>query len=252
MELTFSQLEFEGNADTTITVHDGQTLGAPLLGTFRGGSSRRAIPPITRSTGPDMFVRFTRSGNAVAPDIFFADWAFVNSLQEICSSRMVITDRHGTIQGNNHSPIGGTSAVDCTVTLHAPTLSSILLSFTRLELEHCATMEIYDGFGESADLLALFTGSAEPPSISSTGQDIHVRFTQTPEQRLDASCLLGKNWGFAVDWDFLGEGFDICSPPTAVLTGQAGVLHDDAPDGDVDCSAVDCDFSALGAAGYVK
>ena len=49
--------------------------------------------------------------------------------------------------------------MDCTVTLHAPTLSSILLSFTRLELEHCATMEIYDGFGESADLLALFTGS---------------------------------------------------------------------------------------------
>ena len=34
------------------------------------------------------------------------------------------------------------------------------------------------------------------------------------------------DWRFSADWDFLGQGFDICSPPAAVLMGHVGVLHE--------------------------
>ena len=85
-----------------------------------------------------------------------------------------------------------------------------------------------------------------PQTVVSSGQDMHIRLIATPG---GLGCESG--WGFAADWSFQGQGLDICNPPGAVLTGNIGVLHDDAPDGDVDCSSGQCgDWTALGAAGY--
>ena len=247
VEITFSSMNL-GKSDvepTAVSLYDGTTAASPLLATFTGNQ----VPPIVRSTGPDLFVRFVRHGNAAAAQTFFADWTFIDSTQAICASRMVVTSRRGSIIGGEEDLAAHAGPnLDCGLTLHAPTLSTIVLSFTRLELGACAAVVIYDGWDATARQAATLpasTGTATQTVVSS-GQDVHLRLIATPG---GVGCEPG--WGFTADWSFQGQGLDICNPPGAVLTSNIGVLHDDAPDGDVDCSSGQCgDWTALGAAGY--
>ncbi len=247
VEITFSSMNLgQIDADSTaVLLYDGQSAGSPLLATFTGDQ----IPPIVRSTGPDLFVRFVRYKNAPAAQTFFADWSFIDSTQAICASRMVVTSRHGSIIGGEEDLASQTGpTLDCGLTLHAPTLSTIVISFNRLEVGACAAVVVYDGWDDRAPQIATLsasTGTATQTVVSS-GQDVHVRLIATPG---GLGCEPG--WGFSADWSFRGQGLDICNPPGAVLTSNIGVLHDDAPDGDVDCSSGQCgDWTALGAAGY--
>lgn len=230
---------------TAVLLYDGRSAASPLLATFTGNQ----IPPIVRSTGPDIFVRFLRRGNAPAPQTFFADWSFIDSTQAICAARMVVTSRKGSIIGGEEDLAAQAGPnLDCALTVHAPTLSTILISFTRIELGSCAAVVVYDGWDDLAPQIATLsaTTGATTQAVVSSGQDIHIRLIATP-----GGLGCDSEWGFAADWSFQGQGLDICNPPGAVLTGNIGILHDDAPDGDVDCSSGQCgDWTALGAAGY--
>ena len=253
VEITFSSMSLgrvvEGDGDrepTAVLLYDGRSSASPLLASFHGNQ----LPPVVRSTGPDLFVRFLRRGNAAAPQTFFADWSFVDSTQAICAARMVVTARHGSIVGGEEDLAAQAGPnLDCGLTLHAPTLSTIMLSFSRVELGTCAAVVVYDGWDANAPQIATLsasTGTSTSQPVVSSGQDVHVRLIAAPG---GLGCAAG--WGFAADWSFQGQGLDICNPPAAVLTGNVGVLHDDAPDGDVDCSSGHCgDWTALGAAGY--
>ena len=261
VQLTFSAIDLgEPPSGATLTVYDGVDDTAPPVAVFSGSQ----IPPIARSTGQDMYLRLQRAGPAQAAQTFFADWTIIDSTREICDPQMVVIERHGTIEGghadlmrqvNRH---GSGTVLNCAITLHAPTLSNIMLTFSELNLGGCATITAYDGWDSTAPVLARFSTaspSAHDPSpatatASSSGQDMHLQFTTVPGPP-PPGCSPADAWRFAADWDFLGEGFDICSPPAAVLMGHVGVLHDDAPDGDVDCSDGTCaDWTAMGAAGY--
>jgi|EP01043_Picozoa_sp_COSAG02_P027866 hypothetical protein len=250
VEITFSSMNLgqrQADADpTAVLLYDGQSAGSPLLATFTGNQ----IPPVVRSTGPDLFVRFVRYGNVPGAQTFFADWSFIDSMQAICASRMVVTSRHGSIIGGEEDLATQSGpTLDCGLTLHAPTLSTIVVSFSRVEVGACAAVVVYDGWDDRAPQIATLsasTGTTTPQAVVSSGQDLHVRLIAAPG---GVGCEPG--WGFSADWSFQGQGLDICNPPGAVLSSNIGVLHDDAPDGDVDCSSGQCgDWTALGAAGY--
>ena len=61
--LTFE--EFDVEAGDSLTVFDGRSSAAPLLGQFSGAE----LPPTLTSTGPNLYLEFTSNDNVERPAI---------------------------------------------------------------------------------------------------------------------------------------------------------------------------------------
>jgi hypothetical protein len=60
VSLTFNRFATESGFDV-VTIHDGTTASAPVIGSFSGNT----IPPVVRSSGGAMFVRFVTDGSTL-------------------------------------------------------------------------------------------------------------------------------------------------------------------------------------------
>jgi hypothetical protein len=112
---------------------------------------------------------------------------------------------------------------------------------------------IYDGKDEKAPLLGTFSGhhlgwnkgENYLPSVTSSGQDMHVVFrTDTHNCGIDSS----EDPGWIANWDFISNGVNICSPNAGALRAPRGVLHDDQV-GHVQCGSVGAKCGHLDAKG---
>jgi hypothetical protein len=177
IELTFTHIALEMSAGCTggptngcdyVTVYDGPSSSAPILGQFTGTD----IPADVESTGNSVYVVFhTDGGNAglsnVASDPgFYLDWHFVQHItgniagDGICPVAGLLTASHGTLHDDErgnvdcsashacHSTgdcsIGYTSgsctagyadSAHCFTTIQAPDDTQVIFTFTQLNLE---------------------------------------------------------------------------------------------------------------------
>ena len=73
--LTFE--EFDVEAGDSLTVFDGRSSAAPLLGQFSGAE----LPPTLTSTGPNLYLEFTSNDNVKRPAICVAQFgSFIYNL----------------------------------------------------------------------------------------------------------------------------------------------------------------------------
>lgn len=146
-------LKFQTDSNDFVTVYDGDSITAPVIGTFSG----EAIPENVTSTGNKMLVVF-QSGPENAGDGFLA--SFKSVLPVYCSGTTVLTAQTDTLSdGSGNRDYHNNSA--CLWRITPEGASSVTLFFTDFETEPGFDfLRIYDL--QSQQLLAEYSGSFSP------------------------------------------------------------------------------------------
>lgn len=159
-----------------VEVYDGTSVNAPLLGRFSGIN----LPPSLTSSGASMYVRFY-SDEAVTA----SGWSayYTSTYTDYCSGSNTLTAPSGSFSdgsgGNDYN-----NNADCYWLIQPPNASSINLDFTSFDVENNYDgVVVYDGDNVSAPVLGQFTGSAIPPSLSSTQGSMLVQFASDESVR---------------------------------------------------------------------
>ena len=213
--LSFSQFNTELNYDGII-VYNGWDNNATQLAVYTGTSLPSSI---TSNTGK-MLVVFV-SDYSTSLQGFTANYTSTGSAY--CSGTTnlntsdyaTFTDGSG---GNNYC-----NNQDCKWLIQPPQATSVTLNFTAFELEDASpdgqtiydAVEVYDGTTTSATLLGRFTGSNLPPSITSSGGSLLVRFISDLEE---------NKQGFSAYYTSTQNPY--CTGTTTTLTAQSGTFAD--------------------------
>jgi Zn-dependent metalloprotease len=174
--LSFSQFNTEAGYDG-ILVYNGNNTNAPLLLSTSGTT----IPSNVTASSGEMLVVFV-SDYAVRKPGFTASYTSTGA--PYCSGTTTLnTLDYGTIAdgsgGNNYC-----NNMDCRWLIQPPQASTITFNFSTFDVEPNSTdgfiiydaVEIYDGTNTSAPLLGRFYGNSLPPSVTSTGGSMYIRF----------------------------------------------------------------------------
>ncbi len=174
--LSFSSFASEASYDGVI-VFDGNNTSAPQLLNWSGTS----LPPSVTSTGGEMLVVFV-SDYSTRLQGFLSSYTSTGS--PYCSGTTTLnTSDYGNVVdgsgGNNYC-----NNMDCRWLIQPPQATTVTFNFTAFDVEPISTdgftiydaVEIYDGTNTSAPLLGRFSGNALPPSVTSTGGSMYLRF----------------------------------------------------------------------------
>lgn len=152
-----------------VEVYDGSTTGAPLLGVFSGGN----LPPTLTSSGGSMLVRFY-SDLSVTNQGWSAN--FTSTQNSYCSSITNLTSSSGSFSdGSGGDDYANNSS--CSWLIQPPNATTITLNFSSFDTEaNNDGVVIYDGPNNSYPVLAQYSGSSIPASVTSSCGSIYVEF----------------------------------------------------------------------------
>jgi len=179
INLYFTAFSTESTNDQVI-IYDGGAITDPVLGTYSGST----LPASVSSTGGQMLVRFTSNGSSTS-----SGWrAYYNSTFPIlCNS---VTDLLAT--SGNFSDGSGTSSYNnstvCRWNITPTGVTSITLGFTAFNTE--ATNDkvmVYDIGQTPSVLLATYSGTSLPPTVTYPTSKLMVRFTTN-------TTVTGQGW----------------------------------------------------------
>ena len=166
--LSFDRFSTEATNDI-ITVYDGQSNSAPVLGTFSGN----ALPSSVTSTGDKMFITFSSNASVVS-DGFEA--SFVSKLSKFCDGIISLTNQSDTFSD-------GSGAFDynpgtmCRWLIEPPGAATVTITFTSFDTEPFDDfVKIYDPTTTPGTLLAEYSGSNIPPPITSPSGKMYLMF----------------------------------------------------------------------------
>jgi lysophospholipase L1-like esterase len=164
--LTFTQFNTEPGYDF-VWVYNGPTTSSPLLGKFSGNN----LPPVLTSSGGSILIRFTSDGGVVGQG-----WSANYQSNYGCTAE-TLTDPAGTL--TDHNGTGNyADNLDCQKLIQVPNAGSITLSFSQFSTEAGYDfVRVYNGATTSSPLLGQFSGNNLPPSLTSTGGSMLIRFT---------------------------------------------------------------------------
>jgi hypothetical protein len=151
--ITLDFMKFSTDTDDFVTIYDGDSISAPVLGNFSGD----VLPESVTSTGNKMLVVF-ESGDEVVGDGFLAK--FRSGIPVYCSGNTVLTAQADSISdGSENWDYHNNSA--CTWKITPEGASSVTLYFTEFETEAGFDfLKIYDM--QTQQVLAEYSGSYYP------------------------------------------------------------------------------------------
>jgi len=151
--ITLSFLKFNTDTNDFVTVYDGDSTTAPVLGIFSGGD----VPLPVTTTGKSMLVTFT-SDQDVTEEGFMA--SFESEIPLYCSGMVMLSSQSDTLSdGSGNWNYHNNSA--CLWRIMPEGASSVTLYFTEFETEAgFDLLKIYDL--QSQQLLAEYTGYYSP------------------------------------------------------------------------------------------
>ncbi|MBL4708895.1 MAG: hypothetical protein JKY48_10705, partial [Flavobacteriales bacterium] len=170
IRLNFANFDTEAINDT-VTVYDGATTAAPILGTFSGNT----VPPIVTSSGGDMLVSFKSNGSVTG-----AGWFAFYQTQQIpaCSGQTTLTAATATFDDGSAVLDPYVQNSNCSWLIQPTGALNIDLTFSRFNTQ--ATFDIvtvYDGPDNTAPVLGTFSGTTIPLVINGTTSEMFVEFT---------------------------------------------------------------------------
>lgn len=169
VRLNFTRFATELNNDT-VTVYDGATTAAPILGTFSGTT----IPPVLVSSGGDMLIKFKTNGSVQA-----TGWQAFYQTQAIpfCSGTTNLTAVTGSFDDGSAATQNYVDNSNCNWLIQPAGASKITLQFSRFNLGTGDAVNVYDGASAAAPLIGSYTGNTIPPLAVSSGGSLFVNFT---------------------------------------------------------------------------
>ena len=174
--LSFSSFNTELNYDGVI-VFDGNNTGATQLLNWSGTS----LPSNVTSSGGEMLVVFV-SDYSTRLQGFNASYTSTGS--PYCSGTTTLN----TTDWGNIADGSGTNNycnnMDCRWLIQPPQATTVTFTFTSFDVEPISqdgftvydAVEIYDGTNTAAPLLGRFSGNNLPPSVTSTGGSMFIKF----------------------------------------------------------------------------
>jgi Zn-dependent metalloprotease len=213
--LSFSQFATELNYDG-IVVYDGWDNSAKQIAVLTGS----VIPNSVTSNTGKMLVYFISDYSTVDQG-FSANYSSTGT--GFCTSGPnLITNDYGIITDGSGSS-NYCNNQDCSWLIKPDQATSITLNFEEFDLEETSSdgktiydaVEVYDGSTTSSKLLGRFTGNSLPPTISTSGGAMLVRFYSDLEVNLT---------GFKASYTSTQNSF--CSGTTTTLTAINGSFSD--------------------------
>jgi Zn-dependent metalloprotease len=212
--LSFSQFNTELNYDG-IVIYDSLS-ATNQIGVFSGTNLPSSV---TSNTGTMLVVFVSDFANNYQG--FTANYTSTGS--SYCSGVTSLnTSDYGTItDGSGVNTYCNNS--NCSWLIQPPQATTVTLNFTAFELEAASTdgnsiydaVEVYDGTSSSATLLGRFTGSSIPPSITSSGGSLYLRFFS---DYADAY----QGWSAY----YTSTQNPLCNGTTSTLTASSGSISD--------------------------
>jgi hypothetical protein len=155
--ITIDFKKFETLPDDIVTIYDGDSDDAPVLGTFSGSD----LPPTVTSTGDRMFITFETGANGSAKG-WLAEYS--TQLPVYCSGIVQVTDPYGSFSdGSGEFNYNNNSL--CRWFIQPPSAYDLTLSFTAFDTEPVKDyMQIYDI--SNNQLVAQLSGNEIPDPVT--------------------------------------------------------------------------------------
>ncbi|MBY0425116.1 MAG: hypothetical protein K2Q22_05720, partial [Cytophagales bacterium] len=164
--LNFTQFSTQANADF-VTIYNGTTTSAPILGVFSGSS----LPNTINANGALMVV-FTSNASVTGAGLS----ATYTSSQVYCSGNTVLTAPIGSLSDGSGSQSYANNS-NCSWLINPPGATSIVFQLTQFATEsNYDYVRIYNGTTTSAPILGSYSGTTLPQQITSNGP-ILITFT---------------------------------------------------------------------------
>jgi len=170
--LEFIRLETEEGSDL-ISVYDGETQTAPLIGTFSGST----IPAKIFSSGPALFLTFT-TNEFIENQGWLA--SFYGFTLPFCNGIFVAGGAEGEIEDGSKI-LDYSNNTDCEwlidpVIPATDSIGRIHLNFHRFDVAPGDTLFIFDGASSNAPLLGKYSGTNLPPDVESSSDKVFLNF----------------------------------------------------------------------------
>jgi len=154
IQLSFVVLDTE--SDDIITIYDGETTSAPVLGTYSGNPA--TMPPAVLSTGNKMLIVFTADGDATTASGFRVE--YFTYLPAWCSGNTILNSTSGVLDDGSGSWYYK-NQTNCTWKIQPEWASDLTLTFTEFDTEEdLDVVKIYDA--SNNQLLATYSGQYTP------------------------------------------------------------------------------------------
>jgi hypothetical protein len=180
---------FSLDAADNVTVYDGSTTGAPVLGTYTGTT----IPPQVVTTGPAMLVVFN-SNSSVTSSGFLAKYSAVP--HDFCSGTTTMTTETGDLSdGSGRFQYRNLS--NCKWLITPDNAQTVTLSFDQFSTEAgLDKVVVYDYI--SGDILGTFSGTTLPPNVTANSGQMYIMWMSDKTNRGDGwhatySITVGTN-----------------------------------------------------------
>ena len=162
--LSFTRFETEPVNDV-VTVYDGSSTDAPVLGTYSGTYSGSSLPVVT-ATGNTILVVFTTNDNTSAPG-FQAQ--YISEIADYCQNWATLTDASGTVTDGSGTKNYNNNTL-CRWKIAPPDASQITLTFTAFGTEAGHDiMQVIDLSADPPAPVGSFSGNTIPPTITTNG-----------------------------------------------------------------------------------
>jgi len=170
--LEFIRLETEEGSDL-ISVYDGESQNAPLIGTFSGSVN----PAKIFSSGPALFLTFT-TNELIENQGWLA--SFYGFTLPFCDGIFVADAAGGEIEdGSKILDYSNNANCEWLIDPVIPATDSIgriHLNFHLFDVAPGDTLYIFDGSNSNAPLLGKYSGTSLPPDVESSSDKVFLNF----------------------------------------------------------------------------
>ncbi|MCK4568671.1 MAG: C10 family peptidase [Bacteroidales bacterium] len=166
--ITLEFLNFFTETGDVVTVYDGETIAAPVLGSYEGS----AIPADITSTGDKMLITYQSDGSGTAPGWLLS---YTSEIAVYCSGMTNFTEQSAYF-ADGSGPRDYHNSTTCMWMLDPPGASELTIYFTSFNTEE--TYDIVKVFDlETQELLAEFGGDITPDPVTSPSGRMFVTFS---------------------------------------------------------------------------
>lgn len=191
IELKFMTFNTEINHDI-VTVYQGSTTAAPLLGSYSGAD----IPALISCTGSSLLVEFTSNASVTK-----SGWS-AGYESKYCFPENTISSAGGTVEDGS-GIYNYRNNTDCQWLIQQAGNTVIELVFNHFDTEYDFDfVDVYDGSTVNDPLLGRFSGDTLPPVLFSSGNSVLIHFIS--------------------DQGVTGEGWEVSYTSVVGIQEQAG------------------------------
>ncbi|XP_066263204.1 cubilin-like [Branchiostoma lanceolatum] len=209
VSLTVDRFNVEDGADF-LNIYDGDSDSRILLRSYTGEESADTITSISNY----MYVRFISDDVTTGQGFLFSYTA--NTATPISTARCggsLTAPPKGYVTSPNY-PMNYRDNESCEWTITVPEGSTVRLTFHNFQLENADSLTIYDKDGDSATQLQSYTGVESVYPITSTSNEMIVRFTSGPSY-----TAKGFIYSYtATPTNGTGCGGNLTAPPEGIVT----------------------------------